>query len=142
MFPVLIDKLQRRVDLTVDEAAAAMGTIMDGQAQPSQMAGFLVGLAMKGTLRFLFLLWAFVVFVLLVKGYIFSRYTFQPNEFRIAAFLIVASLLSVFGAWFGLRTGARPKLLCTSLQSRQRTLRISGGTARPWAREILRTGFP
>ena len=48
MFPVLIDKLQRRVDLTVDEAAAAMGTIMDGQAQPSQMAGFLVGLAMKG----------------------------------------------------------------------------------------------
>jgi anthranilate phosphoribosyltransferase len=48
MFPVLIDKLQRRVDLTVDEAAAAMETIMDGQAQPSQMAGFLVGLAMKG----------------------------------------------------------------------------------------------
>jgi len=48
MFPVLIDKLQRRVDLTVDEAAAAMDTIMDGQAQPSQMAGFLVGLAMKG----------------------------------------------------------------------------------------------
>jgi anthranilate phosphoribosyltransferase len=48
MFPVLIDKLQRRVDLTVDEAAAAMGRIMDGQAQPSQMAGFLVGLAMKG----------------------------------------------------------------------------------------------
>jgi anthranilate phosphoribosyltransferase len=48
MFPVLIDKLQRRVDLTIDEAAAAMETIMDGQAQPSQMAGFLVGLAMKG----------------------------------------------------------------------------------------------
>jgi ABC-type maltose transport system permease subunit len=76
--------------------------------------GALVGLvtvllAMKGTLRFLFLLWAFVVFVLLVKGYIFSRYTFQPNEFRIAAFLILASLLSVFGAWFGLRTGGRPK---------------------------------
>jgi anthranilate phosphoribosyltransferase len=48
MFPGLIDKLQRRVDLTVDEAAAAMGTIMDGTAQPSQIAGFLVGLAMKG----------------------------------------------------------------------------------------------
>jgi anthranilate phosphoribosyltransferase len=48
MFPVLIDKLQRRVDLTVDEAAGAMGTIMDGSAQPSQIAGFLVGLAMKG----------------------------------------------------------------------------------------------
>jgi anthranilate phosphoribosyltransferase len=48
MFPGLIDKLQRRVDLTVDEAAGAMSTIMDGTAQPSQIAGFLVGLAMKG----------------------------------------------------------------------------------------------
>jgi anthranilate phosphoribosyltransferase len=47
-FPGLIDKLQRRVDLSVDEAAAAMETIMDGQAQPSQIAGFLIGLAMKG----------------------------------------------------------------------------------------------
>ena len=47
-FPALIDKLQRRLDLSVDEAAGAMETIMDGQAQPSQIAGFLVGLAMKG----------------------------------------------------------------------------------------------
>jgi anthranilate phosphoribosyltransferase len=48
MFPGLIDKLQRRVDLTVAEAAGAMETIMDGRAQPAQIAGFLVGLAMKG----------------------------------------------------------------------------------------------
>jgi anthranilate phosphoribosyltransferase len=48
MFPGLIDKLQRRVDLTVEEAAGAMEAIMDGRAEPSQMAGFLVGLAMKG----------------------------------------------------------------------------------------------
>jgi anthranilate phosphoribosyltransferase len=47
-FPALIDKLQRRVDLSVEEAAGAMDAIMDGQAQPSQIAGFLVGLAMKG----------------------------------------------------------------------------------------------
>ncbi|HXT30835.1 MAG TPA: anthranilate phosphoribosyltransferase, partial [Vicinamibacterales bacterium] len=47
-FPALLDKLQRRVDLTVGEAAGAMETIMDGQAQPSQIAGLLVGLAMKG----------------------------------------------------------------------------------------------
>jgi len=47
-FPALIDKLQRRVDLSVAEAAGAMETIMDGQAPPSQIAGFLVGLAMKG----------------------------------------------------------------------------------------------
>jgi anthranilate phosphoribosyltransferase len=47
-FPVLLDKLQHRVDLRVEEAAAAMEAIMDGQAQPSQIAGLLVGLAMKG----------------------------------------------------------------------------------------------
>jgi anthranilate phosphoribosyltransferase len=47
-FPTLIDKLQKRLDLSVDEASGAMETIMDGQAQPSQIAGFLVGLAMKG----------------------------------------------------------------------------------------------
>jgi anthranilate phosphoribosyltransferase len=48
MFPPLIDKLQRRQDLTVDEAAAAMDEIMEGRAQPSQIAALLVGLAMKG----------------------------------------------------------------------------------------------
>ena len=47
-FPALLDKLQRRVDLTVEEASGAMETIMEGQAQPSQIAGLLVGLAMKG----------------------------------------------------------------------------------------------
>lgn len=48
MFPGLIDKLQRRVDLSVGEASSAMDAIMDGQAPPSQIAGFLIGLAMKG----------------------------------------------------------------------------------------------
>lgn len=48
MFPALIDKLQRREDLTVDEAAAAMDEIMEGRAQPAQIAGLLIGLAMKG----------------------------------------------------------------------------------------------
>src|SRR4051812_21474670 len=49
-------------------------------------------LAMKGTLRILFLIWSFLVFVLLVKGYIFSGYKFAPNEFRTALYLILASL--------------------------------------------------
>lgn len=78
------------------------------------IAGSLVGLAivllaMKGVLRILFLIWAFLIFVLLVKGYIFSRYTFAPNEFRFALYLILGSLLALFGAWFQLRTSARSK---------------------------------
>jgi anthranilate phosphoribosyltransferase len=48
MFAGLIEKLQRRQDLTMDEAAAAMGAIMEGTAQPAQIAGLLVGLSMKG----------------------------------------------------------------------------------------------
>ena len=48
MFPPLLEKLQRRQDLTADEAAAAMEVIMDGGAQPSQIAALLIALAMKG----------------------------------------------------------------------------------------------
>ena len=48
MFPALIDKLMRRQDLTTAEAAAAMDEVMAGRAAESQIAGFLIGLAMKG----------------------------------------------------------------------------------------------
>ena len=48
MFAGLIEKLQRRQDLTMEEAAAAMDAIMEGKAQPAQIAGLLVGLSMKG----------------------------------------------------------------------------------------------
>src|SRR3954447_5870432 len=48
MFAQLIEKLTRHEDLTVDEAAAAMTEVMLGRARSSQMAGLLVGLAMKG----------------------------------------------------------------------------------------------
>jgi len=48
MFSALIEKLQRREDLTVAEASAAMGEIMDGRAAPAQIAGFLIALVMKG----------------------------------------------------------------------------------------------
>jgi anthranilate phosphoribosyltransferase len=48
MFSALIEKLQRRQDLTSDEAAAAMDEIMEGRAQPAQIAGLLIALAMKG----------------------------------------------------------------------------------------------
>jgi anthranilate phosphoribosyltransferase len=48
MFAPLIEKLQRRQDLTRDEAASAMEAIMEGRAQPAQIAGLLIGLSMKG----------------------------------------------------------------------------------------------
>lgn len=48
MFAPLIEKLQRRQDLTTEEAAGAMDEIMEGRAQPAQIAGLLIALAMKG----------------------------------------------------------------------------------------------
>ena len=48
MFRGLIEKLGRREDLTTDEAAQAMASIMRGDAAPAQVAGLLIGLSMKG----------------------------------------------------------------------------------------------
>ncbi|MFN2447100.1 MAG: anthranilate phosphoribosyltransferase [Vicinamibacterales bacterium] len=48
MFPELIDKLTRREDLTSEEASNAMAAVMRGEAAPAQIAGLLIGLAMKG----------------------------------------------------------------------------------------------
>ena len=48
MFPALIEKLTRHQDLTSEEAAAAMAEVMEGRAAPAQIAGLLIGLAMKG----------------------------------------------------------------------------------------------
>jgi anthranilate phosphoribosyltransferase len=48
MFAPLLEKLHRREDLTEIEASAAMAEMMDGRAQPSQIAGLLIALRMKG----------------------------------------------------------------------------------------------
>ncbi len=48
MFPGLIEKVMRREDLSSDEAAAAMAEVMEGRAADAQIAGLLIGLAMKG----------------------------------------------------------------------------------------------
>src|SRR5206468_11176291 len=48
MFPHLIEKLTRHEDLTSDEASAAMTEVMEGRAAAAQIAGLLIGLAMKG----------------------------------------------------------------------------------------------
>jgi anthranilate phosphoribosyltransferase len=48
MFPALLDKLAQHRDLSEEEAVGAMNEIMEGRAAPAQVAGLLVGLAMKG----------------------------------------------------------------------------------------------
>ncbi len=48
MFPSLLEKLRRHEDLSSDEAARAMGAIMDGEAQPAHIAALLMALALKG----------------------------------------------------------------------------------------------
>lgn len=48
MFAALLTKLLARDDLTTEEAAAAMDVVMRGEAHPAQVAGMLIGLAMKG----------------------------------------------------------------------------------------------
>lgn len=48
MFAELLEQLRRHEDLTSAQAAEVMGVIMDGQAQPAQIAGLLMALALKG----------------------------------------------------------------------------------------------
>jgi anthranilate phosphoribosyltransferase len=48
MIGPLVTRLLRHDDLTEDEAAQAMDFVMRGEAHPAQLAGLLIGLAMKG----------------------------------------------------------------------------------------------
>jgi hypothetical protein len=58
-----------------------------------------VVLAIKGTWRPLFFLWSLVVAVLLLKGYIFSGYRFNPGEFGPVLLLIVGSWIALLGSF-------------------------------------------
>ena len=62
-----------------------------------------VALAFRRKLSALFFVWSLVVAVLLLKGYVFSGYYFDPGELGIALFLIAGSVASIAGAWFGMR---------------------------------------
>lgn len=57
-------------------------------------------LALKNTMRPLFFLWSLAVTVLLVKGYFLSGYRFGAGEVKTAFYLVVASIVALFGAWF------------------------------------------
>ena len=74
------------------------------------VAGLLtVLLAIRGTLRVLFLIWSLLVVILLVKGYLFSGYKFQTGEFKTVIYVIVASVIALAGAWFQFRRAPRPR---------------------------------
>src|SRR2546423_4442402 len=47
-WPPLLAKLIRGEELTADEAGHALSTILEGQAAPSQIAGFAIALRAKG----------------------------------------------------------------------------------------------
>lgn len=68
------------------------------------LAGLLtVILAMRGMLQVLFLIWSLLVVILLIKGYVFSSYKFESGNVSTAAYLLIASLLGLIGAWFAFR---------------------------------------
>jgi len=69
----------------------------------------IIFLAIRGRLRILFVVWSLLVFILLLKGYIFSSYKFHAGEFKTAIYLILASLFAVAGAWFQFRHTPQPR---------------------------------
>jgi hypothetical protein len=62
-----------------------------------------VVLAFFGKLPALFFIWSLVVAVMLIKGYIFSGYGFDPGGFPAAVELIAASLIAIAGPWLQMR---------------------------------------
>ncbi len=71
------------------------------------LAGLLIiALAVLGKLRWLFVIWALAVLVLMVKGYVFSGYHFGRGGLTVASSLTAGAVISLFGAWYGV--AARP----------------------------------
>ncbi len=56
-------------------------------------------LAITGWFRFLFPIWALVILVMMVKGYLLGSYTFRgPSEFEWVLLLIFGALLAFLGS--------------------------------------------
>lgn len=63
-----------------------------------------------GKARIVFFLWNLLVLVLLLKGFVFSRFTFTNKaQFTLAIWLVAGTLLASVGAWFAWR--AKPARL-------------------------------
>ena len=59
-------------------------------------------LAVRGTWRFLFFLWCLAVMVLLIRGYAFTGYHFSPGEAPKAGWLVLGSVIALFGGWWAM----------------------------------------
>ncbi|MEN6604855.1 MAG: hypothetical protein ABFD86_20775 [Bryobacteraceae bacterium] len=57
-----------------------------------------------GKAKIVYFLWNLLVLVMLVKGFVFSKYTFtDPAQIKLASWLIGLTLLANIGAWFAWR---------------------------------------
>jgi hypothetical protein len=66
-----------------------------------------VVLAILRKLPALFFVWSLVVTAMMIQGYFFSGYGFDPGGFLTAVALIVGSLIAIAGAWSQMRPSTR-----------------------------------
>lgn len=59
----------------------------------------LAALAVLGKLRPLFFVWTLAVFVMMIKGYIFTGYHFDASSAKTAAYLMAGALVALIGGW-------------------------------------------
>jgi hypothetical protein len=69
------------------------------------LAGIVVvGLAAKGALRILFLVWTVAVVLMMIRGFAFSPYKFDGWEgFRMVLLLLAGACLAAVGGWLQFR---------------------------------------
>ncbi len=57
-----------------------------------------------GKAKLVYFLWNLLVLVMLVKGFMFSKFTFtDPAQIKLAIWLVVLTMLASIGAWFAWR---------------------------------------
>ena len=62
-----------------------------------------VALAVRRKLPVLFFVWSLVVPIMMIKGYVFSGYGFEPGGFSTAVELMVGAIVAIPGPWLQMR---------------------------------------
>ena len=62
-----------------------------------------VVLAVRRELPVLLFIWSLVVAIMMIKGYIFSGYGFEPGGFSTAVELMVGAIVAIPGPWLQMR---------------------------------------